>query len=176
MPFIGMDVNTKQLAVATLSDDGVFLSGKMMPVKVVRGAESRERLYVIDDELHEFLRDLGAPHTIFVESVPFVKNARGMMELSYVVAAVLLAAHHTGHLAIPINVSTWKAFLGNGQMEKPEIKAWVLANVPGAPTDLVQDIYDATGLAYFAWRTSRDGGLRDKDRTPLPGTGAEGIS
>lgn len=154
MYIAGVDVSTKTVAVASLFEVDNQWTGFATELSLT-GKSSDERLASLGHVLFRYFSP--APPTVaYIERIPFVRGQNGL-SISRALGGVeaVLSILRTPYYLV--NVSTWKAAIGNGRASKGEVRAWVDSNLAGALTprpvsDLSENECDALGVAYYGVR------------------------
>lgn len=150
---VGVDINTKYLAVVQLSG-GDFIEHWIIPAVETKRASALDRLYAINDGWREWLNmdvgfDTDPVKCVYVEDVPFVRNVKVCAQMNHVLAAVILGCHDAGVPVVLVGNTTWKkAVVGSGKADKAIIKDWAVKML-GVPLALPQDIYDAACICHY---------------------------
>jgi hypothetical protein len=160
---VGVDINTKYLAVAHLSG-GDFIEHWIIPAVETKRASALDRLYAINDGWRDWLGrqswksdEAGGVASdtysevkcVYVEDVPFVRNVKVCAQMNHVLAAVILGCHDAGVPVVLVGNTTWKkAVVGSGKADKAIIKDWAVKML-GVPLALPQDIYDAACVCHY---------------------------
>lgn len=146
---IGIDADTKRIAVATL-----FRQDEVPHVKVIeaKGRQALDRFYNLMDEFDSFLREdvWAMSQTVIYVEEPVLRNAKSFFYQSMVVGAVCVMLDYWLEAPCLVHPSVWKkTLLGNGNASKDQVKAWVMKLYPSLGSKRVQDVYDAVAIAHY---------------------------
>lgn len=158
---VGIDPNTKCLAMACLSED---LGGDGKPILLslstveAAGKTAEMRLGLLFDLFRDWLDEAVKRDRliIFCEAAPFVGGSRSFAQMVSVVTAVELACRLAHVMFLPIQNPTWKKeVVGRGNADKDAIKEFLCQSFGLADDWKPPDLYDAYGVAVAGLRRLR---------------------
>lgn len=147
---VGIDPNTRYLAVVKLNDAGkIYLGHWILPKVEVKKASPMARLYTIHTEFRKWVVAQKDLNCVYIEDVPFVRNFKVYAQLAFVLSAVVLVCMDADVPVVIVGNTTWKKqVIGSGKADKALIKAWT-TRMLGVPEKCVQDVHDAAAIAHY---------------------------
>lgn len=148
MIICGIDLSTKSIAFGFIFEDGADLYHEV----IAKGNKAVDRFQELMTETYIYLYRVRPSH-VYVEDIPYVKNARSELDLAAVLGGVraLCVA-----LSIPYTIVhnlTWKKTLGLKKPNKDDIRVEVTKRL-SLSEDLSQNIIDALGICLHGLESS----------------------
>lgn len=151
MIFTGIDYSLTAPAIAVLSPDGKILHTQHWAIQPIHSNHTHRTIWLAKEITTSILQF--NPKVVHIEDFAFSANGKITM-IAEGVGVLKSFLVSNGIEVVPVAIGSWKRTLGNGRMGKEQVLQAVndMFNLTLSGKKGEQDIADAIGVAYHAWK------------------------